>query len=362
MAYFLDLKGWVAEVSKWINNTCSMIDINSNVNAIGFNTSVNNKTTSGMWINLPIKSTSTYPQLTIERSDTDQTGLKLENTTTSMGIFISGSNSHKGLYHYADNEYSTNKWIIAFYPEDNTVRIPSATTISSVTTSSTLTVTGASTLNSTLSVSGATTLSSTLTVSGASTTSGLVSALGVDTIHGFQVKKGGGAISTSNPAISLMIGSGGINRGLYDNTTGKWLLCGNNSAQVSIPTDWYFRYNGQVLYTSTGSYLGDGQSATLNHTALDFNAIVLVWSRYDVANSTSLEYGWQFTYIPRWQIANHSSAGVRVNLTPYDTDPNSNCVKYFYVKATEITGHADNVAHGTGYDNRLMVLRAVIGV
>ena len=134
--------------------------------------------------------------------------------------------------------------------------------------------------------------------------------------------------------------------------------------QVIVPPEWKFRANGVELWNggSNGYYMTDSQQVRFSANARYFNGIVLVWSQYTVNTSTAENYGWQYVFIPRWHIEQRNGAGVRMELKHSNTDAILTCIKYVYIYDDRILGNNENGNNGTNYDNRAMVLRAVIGV
>ena len=113
-------------------------------------------------------------------------------------------------------------------------------------------------------------------------------------------------------------------------------------------------------------YMTAAQKAGLSETvSSQANGIVLVFSRYDVTNSEVLNEHFSCHFVPKEIIALHSNRGhcFNMNTSTYSYATS----KYLYISDTEITGHANNTAAGTGdcgivYMNNRYVLRYVIGV
>lgn len=93
--------------------------------------------------------------------------------------------------------------------------------------------------------------------------------------------------------------------------------------------------------------------------------IVLVFSRYDIANSEPLNEHFCYHFVPKIMVTLHPNKG---SIFPMSTSNETYAAsKYLYISDTQITGHANNGAVGTGntgvtYNNNRFVLRYVIGV
>ena len=115
---------------------------------------------------------------------------------------------------------------------------------------------------------------------------------------------------------------------------------------------------------SGGSYMGSGQTASLSQSITSQkNGIVLCWSAY--ASGQPQNYNWNFIFIPK-QFVTAAGEGNGVSSFLTGSTLESISYKYVYVGDSAITGHEFNDDAGTKsgitYNNRLYVLRYVIGV
>ena len=113
-------------------------------------------------------------------------------------------------------------------------------------------------------------------------------------------------------------------------------------------------------------YMSTNQVANLSENiSAQAVGVVLVFSRYDIANSTELNEHFSYHFIPKVMVSLQNGKGNIFNLsTSNETFAGS---KYLYVYNDRIEGHANNTATGTGnngviYNNNRWVLRYVIGV
>ena len=95
------------------------------------------------------------------------------------------------------------------------------------------------------------------------------------------------------------------------------------------------------------------------------NGIVLVFSKYDASAGTASDDNFNSFFVPKGFIVDHNGYGNAFTMA--DTNFDQICHKYLYINDTYITGHANNVATGTGasgitYANDKYVLRYVYGV
>ena len=123
-------------------------------------------------------------------------------------------------------------------------------------------------------------------------------------------------------------------------------------SQLQLLTD--DRQN-KVLWTGA-IFMQSGQTATLTESISDqAHGIVLVWSVY---SNGAQDWGWQFQFIPKWT---PDGSGITY-VGKRDATNSTLAIKYVYVSGKTITGHANNIATGTGYANNTLRLRAVLGV
>lgn len=157
-----------------------------------------------------------------------------------------------------------------------------------------------------------------------------------------------------------------------------------NSAEKTVKTtpvfDWGaddFAFNVPVAFNAGLSisnkvlwsgkyYMTEGQTANLSDAISNqTSGIVLVFSRYDIANSVELNEHFNYHYVPKQIIALQAGKGSVFNMTT--SNETFAASKYLYIDDTAIRGHANNDAIGTGatgvsYANNRFVLRYVIGV
>lgn len=113
-------------------------------------------------------------------------------------------------------------------------------------------------------------------------------------------------------------------------------------------------------------YMTENQTATLAGKIHEqTTGIVLVFSRYDIANSTPLNEHFSCHFVPKVMVGLQEGKGYIFNMnTATYTYAGS---KYLYISDTEIKGNTNNDAVGTGdnginYNNNRYVLRYVLGV
>jgi hypothetical protein len=130
-----------------------------------------------------------------------------------------------------------------------------------------------------------------------------------------------------------------------------------------------FVYNGMIFAKqkelwSGAYYMNASQSIDLTDTPISSqpHGIVLIWSAY--SNGQEQNWDWVCTFIPKFFAQNQSGNGILINMNTLDYGSVGS--KYVYVSDTQITGHANNTATGTGsgisYKNNHWVLRYVIGI
>ena len=96
----------------------------------------------------------------------------------------------------------------------------------------------------------------------------------------------------------------------------------------------------KYLREGLGSFLTDSQTITLPEPIMDQpNGIVLIWSRYDDATSSVQDNNWVHTPIHK-SIVPMPGSGVALMLP--DLQYQDLGIKYVYVNADSISGHANN--------------------
>ena len=126
-------------------------------------------------------------------------------------------------------------------------------------------------------------------------------------------------------------------------------------------------YGMNNLLWSGGLFMHGTQTIKLSESiSSQPSGIVLVWSYY---TTSAQNYDWHYTYIPKSHVLSYGGTGSGINCGLWGANSTFNVVssKYVYVTNTEITGHENNTASGTGssgikYDNSKFVLRYVFGI
>lgn len=144
-----------------------------------------------------------------------------------------------------------------------------------------------------------------------------------------------------------------------------------SSLNTSTKTDLVSAINEVNTHLSTsnvlwsgGYYMGSAQTANLSQSVTSQkNGIVLCWSAY--ANGQPQNYNWNFIFIPK-QFVTTAGEGNGVSSFLVGSSLDAIGYKYVYVGDNSITGHDFNDDSGSKsgitYNNRLYVLRYVIGV
>lgn len=167
-------------------------------------------------------------------------------------------------------------------------------------------------------------------------------------------------------SIAFGIGASGINRGIYDRTYEKWLVyTDNTNTYIGDANNTYTIGKNNVLW-SGAQWMMEAHTVNLSQAvSKQMNGIVLVFSRYDTATSTTLDDNFNYHFIPKQMIALQNNKGSVFNMSA--SSENCRATKYLYISDTSIKGHAHNTPSGTGatgtkYENAKFVLRYVIGV
>lgn len=125
-------------------------------------------------------------------------------------------------------------------------------------------------------------------------------------------------------------------------------------------------YSESKVLWSGGYYMSALQTATLSEKVSDqLFGIVLIFSRYDISNSENLNEHFCYHFVPKEIVSLMPGKGSVFNMST--SNETFSASKYLYITDTEITGHENNTAIGTGatgvtYNNNRFVLRYVIGV
>ncbi|MDE6124325.1 MAG: hypothetical protein K2G22_03740, partial [Eubacterium sp.] len=138
---------------------------------------------------------------------------------------------------------------------------------------------------------------------------------------------------------------------------------------LKVWTDWFcvsrIGKTGNPILWAGASYMKDTQTAPLSQpVSLMPNGIILVFSRYDVAATKYLNEEFKEFYVSKTIVANQSGMSHSFEMPTHRYT--YLCTKMLYISDTQITGHADNNSAGTSalglaYDNRIFVLRYVLG-
>lgn len=119
----------------------------------------------------------------------------------------------------------------------------------------------------------------------------------------------------------------------------------------------------KVLWNGA-SYVKEDTTITLSgNVSAQPHGISLIFSAYDVANTSPVNSSWNSFFIPKYAVANDDGGGFSFILER----GGKFYKKYLYINNNEIKGNAVNnnsafSLHGQTVDNRNMVLRYVIGV
>ena len=113
-------------------------------------------------------------------------------------------------------------------------------------------------------------------------------------------------------------------------------------------------------------YMTAGQTANLKDAVSNQQSgIVLVFSRYDIANSSPMNEHFSYHFVPKMMVELQGDKGSVFNMAT--SNQSYSASKYLYIDDTAIRGHDNNGDIGTGatgvnYNNNRFVLRYVIGV
>lgn len=132
------------------------------------------------------------------------------------------------------------------------------------------------------------------------------------------------------------------------------------------------KINGMMFGTNkvmwVGAYWMQGSqqihlSGQINEQA---HGIVLIFSGYNATSQNAENYNWNSHFIPK-ELVSSAPGGGHTFMMSDNGSFGQFAIKYLYIGNTDISGHDNNKAYGTGfcgitYDNRNYVLRYVIGV
>lgn len=142
---------------------------------------------------------------------------------------------------------------------------------------------------------------------------------------------------------------------LYGNSVRIWSKTGGLTGS---------NYGENKVLWSGALYVKEDATITLSgNVSAQPHGISLIFSAYDVANTSPVNSSWNSFFIPKYAVANDNGGGFSFILER----GGKFYKKYLYINNNEIKGHAVNnnsalSLHGQTVDNRNMVLRYVIGV
>ena len=119
----------------------------------------------------------------------------------------------------------------------------------------------------------------------------------------------------------------------------------------------------KVLWSGALYVKEDATIALSGNVSAQPHGISLIFSAYDVANTSPVNSSWNSFFIPKYAVVNDNGGGFSFILER----GGKFYKKYLYINNNEIKGHSVNnnsafSLHGQTVDNRNMVLRYVIGV
>lgn len=111
--------------------------------------------------------------------------------------------------------------------------------------------------------------------------------------------------------------------------------------------------------------MADGSTLTLPEPiSKQKNGIILVWSRHDPDTGSSLDYGWNYSYIPKDSVTQGDSNNGH-NFLLSGESLGYVASKYLYISDTQIVGSTNNAVNGVAGSgittrNRNFALRQVL--
>lgn len=151
----------------------------------------------------------------------------------------------------------------------------------------------------------------------------------------------------------------------YQKSSGTTNIYGNSVRVWSRTAGLSGSYYGENKVLWSGQlYMKEDTTITLSaNVSAQPHGISLIFSAYDVANSSPLNSAWNSFFVPKYAVANDGGGGFSFILER----GGKFYKKYLYINNNEIKGNAVNnnsacPLHGQTVDNRNMVLRYVIGV
>lgn len=142
---------------------------------------------------------------------------------------------------------------------------------------------------------------------------------------------------------------------------------GSDDFAFNVPVSFNAGYTADNKVLWQGSYyMTAGQTANLNDAVSNqATGIVLIFSRYDIANSSPLNEHFSYHFVPKQIVQLHGGKGSVFSMSTSNQSFFAN--KYLYINDESIEGHDNNGTYGTGdsginYNNNRFVLRYVIGV
>lgn len=142
---------------------------------------------------------------------------------------------------------------------------------------------------------------------------------------------------------------------LYGNSVRIWSKTGGLTGS---------NYGENKVLWSGASYVKEDTTIALSdNVSAQPHGISLIFSAYDVSNTSPVNSSWNSFFIPKYAVANDNGGGFSFILER----GGKFYKKYLYINNNEINGNVVNnnsafSLHGQTVDNRNMVLRYVIGV
>lgn len=156
--------------------------------------------------------------------------------------------------------------------------------------------------------------------------------------------------TTSTSSVELAEGKGIF----HINTNDEKLY--NNGEKLLIESDLKNFGNFELITKEYALYMTKDQYVNLDKNITDLShGIVIVWSEYQ--NGIAQNYGWCYTFVPKFHVLNGEGQGINCQVGNYNFDMQG--TKYVYVYNNKIVGNADNNLKG---GSSRYVLRYVLGV
>ena len=165
--------------------------------------------------------------------------------------------------------------------------------------------------------------------------------------------------SDTNTTVSLGVGSGGTNHGVWSGTMQKWLLYGDgtnvyaNSVPIYAPK---VLWSGAAVMNENQTISTTGSTGYVLSESISSQAhgIILAWSAY--SSGAAQNYNWVYSFVPKTH-ASHGGPGINFTLSTEGFGTVGS--KYLYISGTQIVGNAKNddtgTANGITYKNNYWV-------